>query len=366
MKGERLDAFLVANLPQASRSKIQTSIKSGFVLVDGQPQLKPSLLLRGGEFVRCSLPPPPPSDAIPEDIPLDIVYEDDHVVVINKRADMVVHPAAGHSSGTLVNALLFHCDLPTAVLSEADEYSDELDEDVELDDTGTNAAATSTSASGSSGGAAPHVRPGIVHRLDKGTSGLLVVAKDERSLKGLSKQFKDRTVKRSYLSILCGVPDPPMARIDAPIGRDPRDRKRQTVIEGLSNASRNRSRHAASKYRVREWLAGGACGLVEWRLETGRTHQIRVHAKYVGHPVLGDETYGCTSGLVLNSFQRTLGPPAQSKAKQLLAALRRPMLHAKTLGFVHPWTGEELLFTSDLPSDFEEVLDTLKSMNPDL
>eukprot|EP00271_Cylindrocystis_brebissonii_P018233 TRINITY_DN5083_c0_g1_i1.p1 TRINITY_DN5083_c0_g1~~TRINITY_DN5083_c0_g1_i1.p1 ORF type:complete len:304 (-),score=64.85 TRINITY_DN5083_c0_g1_i1:552-1463(-) len=213
------------------------------------------------------------------------------------------------------------------------------------------------------GGAAPVIRPGIVHRLDKGTSGLLVVAKDEYSHACLCDQFKARTVRRMYVSLTCGVPRLAEGRVEAPIGRDPRDRKRMAVV--MQTGRSGRSRYAASRYRVIETLANGSAALVEWRLETGRTHQIRVHARHSGHPILGDEAYGGTGGGALALLMRGGGgvPGRASAVKQLMARLERPYLHAQTLGFIHPHTQEELFFTAEPPTDFLNTLSVLRGLS---
>ncbi|GJP72233.1 hypothetical protein CLOP_g2981 [Closterium sp. NIES-67] len=212
---------------------------------------------------------------------------------------------------------------------------------------------------GMTGGA--DVRPGIVHRLDKGTSGLLVVAKDSFSQAHLSAQFKARTVHRSYLSLVIGTPAPHSDRVDAPIGRDPKDRKRMAVLPMTGS---HRSRRAASRYRVVESLAGGAAALVEWRLETGRTHQIRVHARFLGHPLIGDETYGGSIRHVSSRLLASLpsSSPLRSSVAQWIAGLDRPLLHAATLGFVHPETLEFVTFEVPPPSDFIMALGLLRSL----
>ncbi|PSC67546.1 ribosomal large subunit pseudouridine synthase D [Micractinium conductrix] len=427
----RLDAFLSARLPAASRARLQASIKEGLVVVNGRPQPKASYGVKPGDLVACSVLPPPPLEASPEALPLAIVYEDEHLLVINKASDMVMHPAPGHYTGTLVNALLHHCQLPAMQLAQGGAAPLSLEgaaaaaaaaredasssgregdagasssgsggaDDERLDQHAAAAAAdaaagqaaghsgpaasasalasASTSAgpaeqselegdedddeggglllvgpAGSAGGAT--IRPGIVHRLDRGTTGLLVVAKTDAAHLSLAQQFKDRTVRRTYHSITLGVPRPTQGRVATYVGRDLRDRKRMAAFAYASA----RGRTAASNYKVLEPLAGGGAALVQWRLETGRTHQIRVHAKHLGHPLFSDDTYSSTAaaGSIVGA-----GKPARAAAATAAArALGRPALHAKTLGFVHPATGKEMLFDSQLPSDFEAALAALR------
>eukprot|EP00850_Spirogloea_muscicola_P003809 SM000015S01309 [mRNA] locus=s15:1165004:1167528:- [translate_table: standard] len=336
-----------------------------------------SYTVRPGERVACRLAAPPPLLALPEDLPLDIVFEDAHLLVVNKPAHMVVHPAAGHRSGTLVNALLGHCSLPT-IVGGSTTQTGLLEE----------ASAQVTAGDGRDGGAtealdvddddeededsagflleqlpgAVDVRPGIVHRLDMGTTGLLVVAKDERTHTQLCDQFKARTVRRSYLALTVGVPNLPAARIVAPVGRDPHNRKQMTVL--LDASPHMRARHAASRYRVIEVLCNGGSALVEWRLETGRTHQIRVHAKHIGQPILGDELYGGTGSSIAARVAAQLPPACQPQARALVAQAPRPFLHAQSLQFVHPWSGQELGFSAPLPADFASLLQALQSLHP--
>jgi 23S rRNA pseudouridine1911/1915/1917 synthase len=283
--GKRLDVFLVERLPaKVSRSFIQKLIKSKNVFIGGRA-CKPHRGVVRGEVVEVKIPSPERSGLRGENIPLDIVYEDDHLLVVNKPAGMVVHPAPGNYAGTLVNALLYHC----AELSGA-------------------------------GGA---FRPGIVHRIDKGTSGLLVVAKDDRTHGGLASQFKKREIKRKYVALVRGVVELDNATIDLPIGRSGRDRKKMGVRF-------TRSKSATTRYKVLKRF--GNFTLLELELGTGRTHQIRVHLSHLGHPILGDDKYG-TRG-----------------------ELKRPALHAKTLGFVHPITKKRMEFDSEIPGDMEEFL----------
>lgn len=284
-RGERLDKFLVNELSAAfSRSFIQKLISEKNILVDGNP-VKSHHKVNAGELIEITIPEAEPSSIKAEDIPLDIVYEDEYLLVINKPAGMVVHPAPGNYSGTLVNALLRHC----ADLS----------------------------------GIGGKLKPGIVHRIDKGTSGLLVAAKTDEAHNGLARQFKDRTVKKLYIALVKGVVQLDNGIIELPIGRSLRDRKKMAVKFEKSKA-------AKTTYRVLKRFPDFT--VLELKLETGRTHQIRVHLSYMGYPLLGDEKYG---------------------ARGILA---RPALHSATLGFVHPITKQYLEFTSELPEDLRELI----------
>ncbi|EFJ44032.1 RNA pseudouridine synthase mitochondrial precursor, partial [Volvox carteri f. nagariensis] len=332
-----------ARTQDVSRAKIQASIAAGLVLVNGQPAAKASQQLKAGDCVVCRLQPPPPMQALPEAIPLDIKYEDDHVIVVNKPSGMVVHVAPGHHHGTLVNALLHHCALPAL----------DLDSSLDLDpDLGTGiGTSSSSSCSTSSLSSSSCLRPGIVHRLDKGTSGLLVVAKTEVALTRLQAQFKARTVDRLYDSITVGCPVQPNGRVETNICRDPRDRKRMAAAPYGSG----RGRTAGSNYTVMAPLAGGGAALVRWKLDTGRTHQIRVHAKYIGHPLLGDDTYGGTAPAALAAVSRGSSLDSLSSL-EVVEQLGRPALHARTLGFTHPVTGARLSFEQPVPEDFLRAL----------
>lgn len=295
--GKRLDIYL-SGLEELSlsRSQIQRLLKEGSITVN-QKRVKPNHKIRAGEEVTVMIPPPQTLEVLPEDIPLDIYYEDESVIVVNKPPNMVVHPAAGNWSGTLVNALLFHC----------------------------------KNLSGIGG----KIRPGVIHRLDKDTSGLLVFAKDDNAHKVLSKQIKERLVKRRYLAIVLGDLEG-SGKIEAPIGRAITDRKRMSV-------KTKKGREAITYYRVLDRL--GQATLVEVTLETGRTHQIRVHFSHIKHPVLGDPVYG--------------GSPLKTQDSRLKTLVKRQMLHAETLGFFHPKTGEYLEFSSPMPEDMDEVLNFL-------
>ncbi len=292
LAGERLDKALSRLLPEHSRSSLAALCESGAVLVNGNPEGK-KYAVKQDDVLSVTLPDPVPCEAQPQDIPLDIVYMDDQVAVVNKPRGMVVHPAAGNADGTLVNALLYAC---------GHELS------------GINGV----------------MRPGIVHRIDKNTSGLLVIAKTDIAHQALAQQFKEHSLDRVYHAIVCGNPGQE-GTVDAPIGRSKKDRKKMAVTP--LNA-----KHAVTHFRTLESL--GKYTYIECRLETGRTHQIRVHMSHIGHPLLGDITYGETK----DPFR-----------------LQGQCLHAKSIGFTHPTTGERLLFESDLPEYFQTVLTKLKS-----
>lgn len=304
----RLDKFLIQRLPNVTRNRIQNSIKHGFIKVNDS-EVKPNYKVRPNDTVTVSLATPPRNkEILPEDIPLDIIYEDEELLVVNKKAGMVVHPAHSNWDGTLVNALVHHlANLPTHRNGE--------------------------------------IRPGLVHRIDKNTSGLLVIAKTEEAMSFLAKQFFDHTVERTYYALVWGVPKEDKGTITGHVGRSLKDRKVMTVFEDGSYG-----KHAVTHYKLLENI--GNVSLVKCNLETGRTHQIRAHMKYLGHPLFNDETYG--GNKVLKGEQFT-------KYKQFVSntfdVLPRQALHAKTLGFIHPKTKEKLQFESELPTDFAEGLE---------
>lgn len=295
-EGARIDVALTRRLPELSRAQAKRWIEEGRVSVEGT-RVRPSRICRRGERVEVTIPPPAPAAPIAEPIPLDILYEDRHIVVVNKRAGMVVHPAPGHASGTLVNALLAH----TRDLS----------------------------------GIGGVMRPGIVHRLDAGTSGVLVVAKNDRSHRALQAQFQKRTVSKHYLALAHGTTRERFV-IDRPIGRDLRHRTR------ISSRTRT-PREATSEVRRLERLPGSS--LLEIRILTGRTHQIRVHLSEEGHPLVGDREYG-----------------APRRALPLLKDFGRPALHARSLEFRHPESGETMRFEAPLPEDFAHLLKELRAI----
>ncbi len=340
---QRLDVYITDKLPNASRSKVQRGIKDGHVTVNGTVQTKVSTPVVAGDHIECRLQRPPPIEARPEAIPLDIVYEDDALLVVNKQADLVVHPAYGNRTGTLVNALLHH--VGGGSLSFEDEDEEPEDEDPSAGSGQAIGLSTATAAPRYDGDVT--VRPGIVHRLDKGTTGLLVVAKTDTAHAALARQFMDRTIRRRYLAIVWGVPDPPTGIIDTFLGRDPRDRRKMAVV------AEERGKHAVTHYERIE--AQQHTALVQFRLETGRTHQIRVHALHLGHPLLGDPIY---DGQPIRYGADT--GKRRAFFRNLFEAMPRQALHAATLGFVHPTTGEVMDFDAPLPDDMQFVLGRLR------
>jgi 23S rRNA pseudouridine1911/1915/1917 synthase len=301
--GQRLDAWLARSLPALSRARLQALIADGHVLVDGAPA-RSSSRLRPGQDVLVRVPAPQPAEPQAEDIPLDVVHEDAHVIVVNKPPGLVVHPGAGTRSGTLVNALLRHVRDLSGI-----------------------------------GGV---LRPGIVHRLDKGTSGLLVVAKDDATHHALAREFASRRVEKEYLALVLGTPRHPRGEVDAPIGRHPVHRKKMaTGVPG--------GRAARTSWACEELFDGAA--LLRVRLHTGRTHQIRVHLASIGHPVVGDATYGGTRA---PSSRR-------AQARSALASLGRPALHAARLSFTHPASGQPVSFEAPLPPDLLSVIERLRA-----
>jgi len=304
-KKERLDVYLTSHVENATRTKVHDAIRDGEVVVNGKG-VKASHAIIPGEVIHVELSKPEPPEVLPENIPLDIVYEDHYLLVVNKPAGMVTHPAYKNYSGTLVNALLHH----SRSLSQ------------------------------------PHpLRPGIVHRLDKDTSGLLVVAKDETTHQKLSRQFANKTTEREYRAIVWGVFKSPEGIIEASLGRSKSDRKKVAVVK--------EGKYALTEYEVLEQFTYLA--LLRLRLRTGRTHQIRVHLAHIHHPVFGDETYGgrkiATGGV---------DGKKKAEAANLLERISRQALHAKSLGFVHPATKKFMRFDSELPEDMQEVLEFLQ------
>ncbi len=298
---ERLDRFLAAGLPDLSRSQLKKLIDEGRILLDGAPA-KPGCRLKGGEVLTVSIPPAVPAEAVPEQIPLVVLYEDPHLIVIDKPAGMVVHPAPGHQGGTLVNALLHHCHDLSGIGGE--------------------------------------LRPGIVHRLDKDTSGVLVATKDDATHRHLSRQFKAHSVRRRYLALVHGHVAQDAGTVDRAIGRHPVHRQK------MSSAARL-GRQAVTHWRVRQRFDRDRLMLLELRLETGRTHQIRVHLAEMNLPVTGDPVYGSPG---------RLKEMADTALRARLQRLDRQFLHARLLGFIHPVSGEYLEFTSPLPEELAEIL----------
>lgn len=347
----RLDSWISCRIDGISRARVQSSIRAGLVSVNGRVIDKASHNVRAGDKINCTISELQPLRAEPEDIDLDIVYEDEHVLVVNKPAHMVVHPAPGNATGTLVNAILNHCSLPMVTTT-----NEELLSDMDISDDELNSIEILSSRVSE----AP-IRPGIVHRIDKGTSGLLVVAKDEHAHAHLSAQFKQHSIERVYISLTCGVPPSTAGRIEVPIGRDPNNRIRMSAVSRTNNNSN--AKYAASRYKVIENLAQGGFSLVEWRLETGRTHQIRAHAKYMGIPLLGDEVYGGTKSMAMSLLRTRTSSSCHSQLVQLVSSLERPCLHALTLGFIHPHTGKNIRFSCPPPTDFAEILGQLRQIS---
>jgi 23S rRNA pseudouridine1911/1915/1917 synthase len=368
---ERIDVFITNTLLRATRNKVQEAIDAGAITVNGKPT-KANYRVRPGDVIVITLLKPPPIQLVAQDIPLDIVYEDDDLLIVNKPAGMVTHPAYGNRDGTLVNAVLFHVGggLPPALdaaevdvdvdvdidedveVDEDIEVDEDLDDDIDMDadvvedmdvDEGTEDKERAESDDSADYAA---VRPGIVHRLDKDTSGLMVVAKNVESLSNLAKQFADRTIKREYWAVAWGVFKENEGEIEGNIARDPRDRKKFAV-------STREGRYALTRYHVVEGFDFAT--LVSLRLATGRTHQIRVHCAHIGHPVFGDATYG-GRGVVYP------GPGGRHKQRihNLLKTINRQALHAKTLGLKHPRTGEWMEFDSELPDDMQKLVDGLR------
>lgn len=321
----RIDAVLAAHLSQTmgadapSRARIQALIRAGQVTLDGRTIGEPGRRVNAGAQIVLTLPPPEPAEPAAENIPLDIVYEDEAVIVVDKPAGLVVHPAAGHAGGTLVNALLHHC---------------------------------GASLSGIGG----VLRPGIVHRLDKDTSGLMVVAKSDRAHKSLAAQFADHgrtgALERAYIALVWGGPRAGGGTIDAPLGRSPQNRQRQAVV-------RSGGREAITHFEVLERYGRtdgdtSLASLVECRLETGRTHQIRVHMAHIGYPLVGDEDYGAGFRTKVNR----LPEPAQSAAR----SFPRQALHAALIAFEHPLTGEVMRFKSEPPEDLAGLIEAFRAI----
>ena len=305
-KGWRLDHFLARSLPELSRSRLQALIAEGRVTREETKIGDPNHRVKPGEPYRVDVPPPTPAEPEPQAIPLNVLYEDADLIVIDKQAGLVVHPAAGNLDGTLVNALLAHCGASLKGI----------------------------------GGVA---RPGIVHRLDKDTSGVLVAAKNERAMRSLAKQFAAHTVERAYNAVVWGAPRDAAGAVEGNLGRNPFDRKRMAVLRGQGKPARTR-------YTTLEIFGSREkpfASLVECRLETGRTHQIRVHLAHIGHPLLGDATYG--TGFKTKVSHLT--PEAQAA----LGGLGRQALHAYLLTVQHPTSGEVLEFRSELPADLARL-----------
>jgi 23S rRNA pseudouridine1911/1915/1917 synthase len=302
--GWRLDRALADAVPTLSRERLKALIRSGAVEAGGKPVRDPAIKVRGEEAFRLAVPEPRQAHNAAQDIPLKVMFEDEHLLVVDKPAGLVVHPAAGNLDGTLVNALLHHCH-------------------------------------GSLSGIGGVARPGIVHRIDKDTSGLLVVAKTDVAHEGLAKQFAAHSIERRYLAIVDGVPKASQGTVDAPLARSPHNRKKIAIVEAKD--LNRRGKRAVTHWRRLNVLDDAA--LVECRLETGRTHQVRVHMASIGHPLLGDPVYGRsgkTHGKLLRELQ-----------------FQRQALHAAELGFTHPVTKSRLSFASPMPPDMQELFNAL-------
>lgn len=308
-EAQRLDRLLAAKTPVAtSRARLKSLIQEGHIRSHGKTITNPSYRVKPGEIFEFALPPPRDPVPVAQDIPLTVVYEDEHLIVIDKPAGLVVHPAPGNADRTLVNALIGHCGSSLAGI----------------------------------GGV---MRPGIVHRIDKDTSGLIVAAKNDATHQGLSRLFAAHDIDRAYRALVWGVPQLPRGMIEGAIGRDPHQRKKMTV-------RRKGGKSAKTHYQVLESY-GSEVALLDCRLETGRTHQIRVHLSHIGHPILGDPVYGRAPGKRLGRL-----PPA---AAALLDEFRRQALHAYRLGFVHPISAEKLVFESTFPADMTSLILALKA-----
>jgi 23S rRNA pseudouridine1911/1915/1917 synthase len=308
--GQRLDKWLSARLPDLSRTRIKSLIEQGLVTSAQATIADASIKVKAGQEVIVALPPDQAAEPEPQDIALAVVYEDDDLIVIDKPAGMVVHPAPGSPDQTLVNALLAHC---------------------------------GDSLSGIGGVR----RPGIVHRIDKDTSGLLVVAKNDRAHHALSEQFAAHSLERAYKALVWGVPNPPQGDIEGAIGRSPQDRKKMAIVS-------YGGKHAHTRYRTIRPFASGSISLVECRLSTGRTHQIRVHMTSIGHPLVGDQTYGRSRAAKLKAIPE--------EGRRLLAGFQRQALHAYLLGFTHPTSGEVVRFESELPNDISDLMRFLETV----
>lgn len=303
---QRIDKWLSSQLPDLSRSRIQALIEQGQVCCDGVPVGDAALKVRAGQTITVRVPESVEAAPRPQDIALDVVFEDEHLIVVDKPPGMVVHPAPGAGEDTLVNALLAHC-------------------------------------AGSLSGIGGVKRPGIVHRIDKDTSGLIVVAKTDAAHAGLARQFADHSLQRAYWAVVWGAPVPPAGRIEGAIGRSPGDRKKMAVV-------RHGGKPAVTNYRLLRRF-GDLASLVECRLETGRTHQIRVHMTSIGHPLIGDPTYG-------RRRPKSLPPDLA----ELLQDFRRQALHAHLIGFVHPITFERHLYQSRMPYDINVLVSCLERL----
>lgn len=327
-QGNRLDKW-IAGWSDLSRARIRDLIETGQVREDGNIVSKPTLKIKPGLEYAVLVPPPVDDTPQPEDIPLNILFEDEHLIVIDKPSGLTVHPAPGSPNGTLVNALLHHC---------------------------------TDSLSGIGG----VMRPGIVHRLDKDTAGVMVVAKHDKAHRGLAKQFARHTIERAYVCLVRGRPNPRSGRVATRLARSPHDRKKQSVVRGTDNNldASDHGRHAVTYYKSLHGfgqkknasLGTPVVAEVECRLETGRTHQIRVHMAHIGCPLLGDPLYGNHRAFLSDKS------PVESQVRDAVALFKRQALHARLLGFVHPITKEEMSFETDPPEDYQSLVAALNTL----
>lgn len=312
--GQRLDKVLATNHDDLSRSRLKSLLTDGNLALNGTVFTSPSYKVRDGDSIKLTLPPPVSVETLAQDIPLDILHEDEAIIIVNKAAGMVVHPAEGNPDGTLVNALLGHC-------------GDSLK------------------------GIGGEIRPGIVHRLDKDTSGVMVVAKDEVSLNFISAQFAERSLDRNYWALCWGRPYPAEGEVEAALGRHPKNRKKMAVVI-------RDGKYAKTYFKVLERFGTGvdkaAAALIQCKLATGRTHQIRVHMTEIGHSIIGDPLYGRATKDRLKHLS--------DEVEEQVSKLDRQMLHARTLGFIHPITKEYVFFEVEPPEDFLVALATLREM----
>ncbi len=323
VKPERIDVFLTRQVMNATRTKVQAAIDGGKVLVNGTVA-KASRKVQPGDTVECTLMKPPPMELIPEDIPIEVRFEDEHLLVVNKPAGMVTHPGFGNRYGTLVNAMLWYLGRRESVTVE---IGDE-DEDENIVFSGSE------------------IRPGIVHRLDKDTSGLLMIAKNPAILTKLQSQFADRSISRQYYALVWGIVKDDAGTIDADIGRSPRDRKLFSVVT-------KGGKNAVTDYEVLERM--GFVTLIKAKLRTGRTHQIRVHFSSIRHPLFGDRSYGGDKIVYGGGDQKLL-----KLAQRSLKLAQRQLLHAKTLTFRHPVSNSVITVDSDIPSDMSAIISTIR------
>lgn len=326
----RIDVFLTNLIERATRNRIQTAIDRGGVLVNDTPA-KASRKLKPGDVVKCTLIKPPPIELIPENIPIEVKYEDDHLLIVNKPAGIVTHPGFGNRSGTLINAVLYHLGVRENITIETND-----EDDIDSADEGMIFASDA-------------VRPGMVHRLDKDTTGLLVVSKEYDTLVALQKMFFDRTVKREYVALVWGEVKNDKGTITGNIDRSIRNRKKFEVTTKGGKPS-------ITDYEVIERF--DYLTLIRLKLRTGRTHQIRVHCSHIKHPLFGDPLYGGDT-VVFGGHT----PRRKQLYEKLLHQINRQMLHARTLGFEHPVTKEFISFESELPEDMQKIIEAVKSAN---